>query len=209
MKKIILFSLMSMIALVTYSQNSDKGVFDNAVYTHFGYSIPGGTLKTEEAITAGLQFEFGTIFYINKLELPEKLKLGLDATFVSISGFANREMSKEENKSDSYFTAGAKLGPIVSYNFTGQWIADAFFKVHPHQFIVGETENHNFEAENQFKLGTSFGLNIRYKALMIGCEFTGAKYDFNSIINAGRSTLVTDTYSMKLPVTTISLGVNF
>ncbi len=209
MKKIIFASLIVLVSLAGFSQNSDKGVFDNAVYVRLGYALPGGTLKTEEAVTAGAQFEFGTIFYINKLSLPEKLKVGLDATFISISGFANRTTSMEDNKSDSYFTAGVKVGPCVSYNFTGQWIADAYFKVHPHQFIVGETENHNYEAANQFKLGTSFGLNVRYKALMVGCEFTGAKYDFETNIAVARSPQEVSTQAIKLPVTTLSIGVNF
>jgi len=206
-KKIILIALIAVFSFSAYSQNSDKGVFDNAVYARLGYSIPGGPLKTDETVTAGAQFEVGTIFYINKLSLPEKLKVGVDATFLSISGFANKTTSMDDNKSDSYFTAGVKVGPCVSYNFTGQWIADAFFKIHPHQFIVGETENHNHIASNQFNLGTSFGFNVRYKALMIGCEFTGAKYDFDVDVDAGTQGAVTEP--IKFPVTTLSLGVNF
>jgi hypothetical protein len=69
--------------------------------------------------------------------------------------------------------------------------------------IAGETKYYDYNAENQLKLATSFGLNVRYKAIMVGCEFTSAKYDF--VVG----TLSPDNKTIKLPVTIVSLGVNF
>lgn len=206
MKRIILIVLIAVLGISAYSQNGNKGVFDNAVYARLAYGMPGGELKTIGAVTAGGQFEVGTIFYLQKLTLPEKLKLGIDVTYLSISGVFNKKSSQDNNKTDSYFMAGAKVGPCVSYNFADEWIGDVYFKLYPHSFIAGETENHFYNAENQFKLGTSFGLNVRYKALMVGCEFTNAKYDFTITAPAK---VASGKTSVKLPVTFLSLGVNF
>jgi hypothetical protein len=210
MKKFFIISFSLFISISVFSQKTDKGVFDNAVYARLGYAFPGGDLKDAEAITAGAQFEIGTIFYINALKLPEKLKLGIDVTYASISGFANQKMLNEDNKTDSYFSAGIKLGPCLSYNFAGDWIGDVYFKIHPHQFGTGEDENHGFYANGQTKFGTSLGLNIRWKALMLGCEFTSAKYDFEvNMASSGDMPLLKENRSIKLPVTNLSLGVNF
>lgn len=206
MKKILIVAITLLMTISAFSQKSDKGVFDNAFYARVGYAIPGGDLKTSEAITAGATFEVGTIFYINALTLPEKMKLGLDVTYVSISGFANQKMSKEENKTDSYFQAGAKLGPCFSYNFADEFIGDLYFKLYPNMFGTGEDENHGYSADGQFKLGTSFGLNLRWKALMLGVEMTSNKYDFYRI-PIDSETFTSGT--IKLPATNLTLGVKF
>lgn len=208
MKKTLLFAFATILALSIYAQKGSE-VMDNPVYARLGYAMPGGDLKSMEVITAGALFEVGTIFYLNSLNLPEKLKLGVDVTYLSISGFANMKMSNDENKTDSYFTAGVKLGPAVSYNFYGEWVGDLYFKIHPHQFITGEDENFGYHAPTQTKFGTSFGLNIRWKALMLGCEFTSAKYDFEIATAPSKSALETTEKSIKLPSTNLTLGVNF
>lgn len=205
MRKIFLTLVAVSVSLIAFSQN-DKGVFDNAFYIRLGSQSPGGDLKTAEAITAGAQFEIGTIFYIKEVRLPERLKFGIDATFASISGFANRKMMNEDNKTDSYFTAGFKVGPALSYNFAGKWIADIYVKLHSHQFMTGEDENHGYHAADQKNFGTSLGLNIRWKALMLGCEYTTAKYDFDKI-PAGDNQFVKG--KITLPNTIVSLGVKF
>jgi hypothetical protein len=207
MKKIVLLAAVMALATASYSQKgSDKGVFDNAVYARIGYAFPGGDLKSDELITAGAQFEVGTIFYINALTMPEKLKLGVDVTYASITGLVNRKTMKDNNETVSYFTAGMKVGPCVSYNFAPDFVADLYFKLHPHQFITGQKADDR-EADNQFRLGTSFGLNLRWKALMVGCEFTSAKYEFKRSVAAKA---MTDSKStVKLPITNLTLGVNF
>jgi len=207
MKKIVLLAVAMVLTLASFSQKgSDKGVFDNAVYARVGYAFPGGDLKSNEVITAGAQFEVGTIFYINAVKMPEKLKLGVDVTYVSITGLVNRKTMKDNNETVSYFTAGFKVGPCLSYNFAQDCVADLYFKLHPNQFITGQ-EDAIIVADNQFKLGTSFGLNIRWKALMVGCEFTSAKYDFKN--SASAKAMTEPTSSVKLPITNLSLGVNF
>lgn len=208
MKKTLLFAFATILAFSTFAQNSSD-VLDNPFYARIGYSMPGGDLKSEEVITAGGLFEVGTIFYLNSLNLPEKMKLGIDVTYLSINGFFNKKMSDDQNKTDSYFSAGSKLGPAFSYNFYGNWVGDIYFKVHPHQFMTGEDENFGYNAPSQVKFGTSFGLNIRWKALMIGCEFVSAKYDFEIASPASKAALETIEKSIKLPSTNLTLGVNF
>lgn len=206
MKRLFLLAVAIVLAVTTFSQNSD---LDNAVYVRLGYGMPGGTFKSTLNTTAGAQFEVGTIFYLNGLKLPEKLKLGIDATFLSFSGFVDRQMMKDNNETVSYFTAGAKVGPVVSYNFAKNFVGDVYFKLHPHYFITGQ-KHEDYTADNQFKLGTSFGLNVRWKFLMVGCEFTSAKYDFvQTLVPAARLLENTQDLSLKMPVTNLSLGVNF
>ncbi len=210
MKKNVLLALALMIAGYSFGQKSadvKANVFHNTVYAHVAYGYPGGTLKTEGVLTAAAQFEVGSLFYINALPLPEKLKLGVDVTYMSISGLINKDNLSNNNQTNSYFTAGIKLGPCLSYNFAGQWVADVFVKLHPHYFITGE--QNKYDAATQFKMGSSMGLNIRYKALMLGCEFTSAKYDFTVSDLSARSVQATTSQSIKLPVTFLSLGVNF
>ncbi len=206
MKKVILLAVSILMAAYSYSQSSNN-VFDNAVYARIGYGFPGGELKTNDVVTAGGQFEVGTIFYINSIKLADKLRLGVDVTYLSITGLLNMESSQNDNKTDSYFTAGLKVGPCVSYNLTGDLIGDVYFKIYPNMFIAGETENHNYNAENQTKIGTSFGLNLRYKAVMLGFELTSNKYDFDLPV-AARTIQATETQAIKLPVSFLTLGVN-
>jgi hypothetical protein len=209
MKKILFVVFAAFLVVSANSQPvNDKGVFDNAVYIRAGYSFPGGTLKSENIITTGAQFEVGTIFYINALNLPEKLKLGIDATYLSLTGLMNREAMSKSNETVSYVTAGCKVGPCISYNFSKDWLTDIYFKLQPNYFITGQ-EDVTYTANNQFKFGTSFGMNIRWKFLMIGCEFTSAKYDFDVATSPARSNLATESKSIQLPVTNLSLGVNF
>ena len=207
MKRILTIAFSILLVTSAFSQSANSpDLLDNAIYFRAAYGFPGGDLKTNEVITTGGQFEVGSIFYLNKLKLADKLKLGIDINYLSFSGYVNMESGMEDDKSDSYFTAGAKVGPCLSYNIVDNLIADVYFKLHPHAFIVGETENHNYEADTQFKLGTSFGLNLRYKFIMVGCEFTSTKYDFELPV-AARSLQETSTKSIKLPVTFLSLGV--
>ncbi|MEI6059356.1 MAG: hypothetical protein WCR72_01545 [Bacteroidota bacterium] len=209
MKKPFLLVFAVLLAGFSFGQKgngTNTNVFSNPLYVRIGYGSPGEDLKSEKVLTAGAQFELGSIFYINAVKLPEKLKLGIDATFLSFSGLVNRDSLSKNNKTNSYFTAGVKLGPCLSYNFAGHWIADAFIKFHPQYFITGEHDK--YDAATQFKLGSSMGINIRYKALMIGCEFTSAKYDFDVATTTTRTALETTSKTIKLPVTFISLGVN-
>lgn len=206
MKKLLLIAVAAIITTVGYCQQNTTNVFDNALYARVGLGFPGGELRDNEVITAAGQFEVGTIFYINSLKTGDKFRLGLDVTYLSFTGMAHLGQLRDDNKTDSYFTAGLKAGPCASVNIVGNLMADAYFKLYPNAFIVGETENNNYEADTQFKLGTSFGFNLRYKAIMLGMEFTSAKYDFNNI-SVSRLALESSTKSIKLPVTFVSLGV--
>lgn len=199
MKKAAFFALLLVFTTMTYAQSN--GVFDNAVYLRLGYGFPGGDLKTKEVITAGAQFEAGTIFYLQSLKLHEKLKLGIDVTLAG-QGFVNQDNMFNNNQTNSYMKAGLKVGPCLSYNFAGDWIADGYFKLFPHAFGTGEHDT--YFAETQFKLGTSMGLNIRYKALILGCEMSSGKYDFE--YSGGEEP---ENVSIKLPATMLSLGVKF
>lgn len=197
-----------MFAGLSFAQkNAGNKLFHNALYARLGYAMPGGELKSGNILTAGAQFEVGNIFYINALKSPEKLKLGIDATYLSLSGFVNQDSLSANDETNSYFSAGVKIGPCLSYNFAAQWIADAYFKLEPKYFITGQKGI--YDAATQFKLGTSFGLNIRYRAVMLGCEFSSAKYDFDVASTTVKALEDTTPKSVKLPVTVLSLGVNF
>ena len=209
MKKNLVFVFTMLFAATTFGQKSgtNSDVINNAIYARIAYGYPGGTLKSEGVLTAGAQFEVGTVFYINKLSLPDELKLGVDVTYMSISGMVNKDNLVNNNQTNSYFTAGVKVGPCLSYNFAGKWIADLYFKLHPHYFITGE--QNQYDAATQLKFGTSMGLNIRYRALMLGCEFTSARYDFDVAETASRALQASTSQSIKLPATFLSIGVNF
>ncbi len=209
MKKIFLIALVTLMASLSFAQSkSDKGLITNATYVRVGYAFPGGTFKSENVLTSGAQFECGTIFYLNLRSLPEKLRLGVDVNYLSLNGFINRDSLSKNNKTVSYFTAGIKLGPCVSYNFAGNFIGDVYFKFYPHKFITGQKGE--YYAPTQTQYGTSFGLNLRWKAVMVGCEFSSASYDFEKTSNtSARMVQTVNNVSVKLPVTTLSVGVNF
>jgi hypothetical protein len=208
MKKIVLLAIALVLAISSFSQSrNNKGVFDNAVYFRVGGSFPGGDMKSAKFLTAGAQFEAGTIFYINAIKLPEQFRLGVDVTYVSVSGFYNKESLKDNNETISYFTAGSKVGPCFSYNFQGDWIIDAYIKLFPHQFITGQKDSY-WLADNQFRLGTSMGLNIRWKVLMLGWEYTSAKYKYYEA-SPSPDIFPDHTFYMTMPVTNLTLGLNF
>jgi hypothetical protein len=208
MKKLLVLTAALVLSFTSYSQQTDKGVFDHAIYARLAYGMPGSPLKTDGVIDMSGLFEAGTIFYIHALKLPGTLKLGIDVTYVSATSLFNRQDATDNNETVSYFTAGAKLGPCLSWNFAGKCIADVYYKAHPNYFITGQKDD-VYTAENQFKFGTSFGLNLRWNALMLGCEFTSASYDFSKITANKQVIAGAETEAMKIPVTNLSLGVKF
>ncbi len=205
MKKTYLFVLAVLLAGSSFSQKSKPTTdnpFKNSVYVRFGYGFVGGPMKTEKQLTAAGQFEVGSQFYLNSINLPEQMKFGIDVNYLSATGMINRDSMSKNNEGNSYFTAGVKVGPCYSYNFAPHWIADVYFKLTPNYFITGESKKGIYNADKQFKLGTSFGFNVRYKVIMIGCEFTSAKYDFKETL------IPANTSSKKLPVSFLSIGVD-
>lgn len=204
MKKITLFAIVALLSVTAFSQ---KGVFDNAVYIRPGYAFPGGDMKDGKVITHGAQFEVGTIFYISGVKLPDNMKFGIDATYMAISGYVNLDKSQNENKTDSYFRAGMKVGPCFSYNFAGNWIGDVYVKAYPHTFVTGEKENSHLDAKTQTKVGLSTGLNIRYKALVIGYEFMTGKYKFDFVDPS--MDVTSDSKNIAIPTSVLSIGVKF
>ena len=208
-KTFFLIVLCALLSAFSYGQSgtkSNQDAFANVIYVRLGYGLPGGNLKTEEVLTAGAKFEVGTLFYIRSLNLPEKFKIGVDATYLSLTGLVNKDNFINDNQTNSYFTAGLKLGPSISYNFAGSWIADVYLKVHPHYFITGE--QNKYDAPTQLKIGYSTGLNVRYKALMIGYELTSSTYTFDVETTPSRAAMETTAKKIKLPVAFLTLGVN-
>ena len=209
MKTIVLTFAFLGVTIAGQCQHGHKGVFDNAVYLRFGYSLPDGEMVTEEIITEGAGFEVGTIFYLNFLNFSDRFRVGIDATYASVGGYTNLNTLAESFASDTYYLAGLKIGPCVSYNFAGRWIVDATFKIHPHRLGAVEDFNHGYRPVSHNEYGSALGFNLRWRALMLGCEMTSAKYDFEITRSTDRSSDVTENKTVKLPATVLTIGFNF
>jgi len=209
MKTLALTLSLLAVTIASHSQHGHKGVFDNAVYLRFGYALPTGEMVTEEVIAQGAGFEVGTIFYFNFLNFSDRFRVGLDATYASVGGYTNLDALAESFASDTYYLAGLKLGPCVSYNFGGRWIVDATFKIHPHRLGAVEDYNHGYHPLSHNEYGSALGFNLRWRALMLGCEMTSAKYDFEITRQTDQSLDITEKKTVKLPATTMTIGFNF
>lgn len=224
MKKIILIFLATFISVSVYSQDFESGDLKKRTYFRVGYSIPSWNyygfedadhFKTELGAISryGANFEVGSIFMLNGIDLGPGLRFGINVDYLSLKV---QVFKLHEDVHLYNIFLGSKIGPSFTYQPTKALAFDIFAKINPvwfggileWQHDVGPLKGH----EKYLHLMYSFGINIRVYALIIGFE-----YDIGSMSLLS----TTDEYfpnfgeneagnkKIPMPGCNITIGLNF
>ncbi len=177
MIKYYLFIVFFFIATSVYSQ----GDLDKILYLRIGYSKPSQKYGGVDDANAwnvvkrnGICGEVGHIFILNSLPLADNLRFGINVDW--LSGYYHSLMSDLYKK--RFFAIGSKVGPSLSYSPVDKLVFDTYIKINPvwassliaSEEHVGAGEDYQFNF-GFFGLGYSFGINVRYKILILGFDF--------------------------------------
>ncbi|PPL04688.1 hypothetical protein [Parapedobacter indicus] len=187
-------------------KESDFGKF----YVRLGVSIPQGafgkafdlSVPLYENISKnggvgadlGVNAEIGKYFFFHEDPINDLFKVGLDAAFFSF-GY-NMGKSKphpdEEAEAFDFVTGAVKLGPVVSFNVSGDFYADVFFKLAPTALLSFEPPYHfkggiyepdaevlyfNTDEKVNFAFKTDFGINLRYRRVTLTASYESGTFN--------------------------------
>lgn len=177
MKKIFILLFVLSISYPTFAQD-DIGL-ENSFYFRFGYSKPTTAYfgiedqsVWDDAKRTGGMFELGSIFMINSLPLADGLRLGINVDYVDLT-FHQFEILND-NLTLRTLQISSKVGPSLSYSPVDKLVFDVYFKANIPW--VGGLWIDYFDIEDDgfvgyLGFGYSTGINIRYRAMMIGFEY--------------------------------------
>ncbi|MCK9618040.1 MAG: hypothetical protein M0R21_09430 [Lentimicrobiaceae bacterium] len=192
MKKLLclLFFLLSVSVSFSYAQ------IKNGFYVREGFAIPVGKFTTTQrqgvwdntfpgVSFVGYTFEFGKHFYIGDAFLNDKLRFGIDATFISYNLFFGKKLESWDDNSDinCYSFLGQKAGPIVTFNLDKKKYLDFGFRLTPTiAYYFGEYDMDIWGR----RINKEVLLNYRWKFLMISLQFNIGKINFNDFNGDGQ-----------------------
>lgn len=170
----------------------DSGDLENKFYFRFGYSQPTKTyLGVDNDVfwdyysRGGGVFELGQIFILNRIPLPDGLRIGINADYAEFT--YNQLTNIEEDLVLGIFKISSKVGPSLSYNPVNDLVLDIFIKAKiPWSGAIASVSNDFDDVYlGIFGFGFSTGFNIRYKFIMAGFEFNKDQMKFENVDNPG------------------------
>ncbi len=203
MKKII-FTITTVLLLLNTAIAQDA--LSNKFYFRYAISSPMdgyynyGDWEIEDFTNKkGGAIEFGSIFYLNSLDLGSKAKLGIDVNYFSASkhtlGMENIEIDLDFGLGGGgsvsisfpdykFYNFGSKVGLLFSYNIWDKLNADVYAKANP---IWANIAIMDYKDDSPLTYHTgfvgfkySFGLNVRYDFIMLGAELNMGKLKYQS-----------------------------
>ncbi|MCP4312258.1 MAG: hypothetical protein GY790_13415 [Bacteroidetes bacterium] len=189
MKKTFLSFIFLGISLFSLAQNS--GDLENIFYLRFGYSQPTKSYFGidddtfwEDFSRRGGTFELGHIFMLNRIQLSDGLRIGINADYAE---FSYHELTnKSEDLALGLFKISSKIGPTISYSPVTDLVFDVFIKVKiPWIGVVADVPDFDDTFLGTMGLGYSTGFNVRYRFIMAGFEFNMDQMKFENIDEPG------------------------
>lgn len=205
MKKII-FTITTVLLLLNTAIAQDA--LSNKFYFRYAISSPMdgyynyGDWEIEDFTNKkGGAIEFGSIFYLNSLDLGPKAKLGIDVNYFSAS---KHTLGGEDFEIDldfgsgldfgsisfgipeyNFYNLGSKVGLLFSYNIWDKLNADIFAKANPIWANIAILDIKEEDSPLTYYTGFmglkySFGLNVRYDFIMLGAELNMGKLKYRS-----------------------------
>ncbi|MBN2648410.1 MAG: hypothetical protein JXR50_01570 [Prolixibacteraceae bacterium] len=185
MKKILFTTLCFCLALLSVAQ--EQGIDSKKTYLKIGMSSLGANIfglndgpdknmkkkAFEDLKINAYNFEFGSLYGINMIELGDQFQVGIDVNYLTVNFFQLAEEDETDAEKVSNFAIGSAIGPVFTYAPTNSIELDAFFKVNP-TWIAG-----NIDSSNDQKYGYlgfegmkyKIGFNARFDILMLSAEF--------------------------------------
>lgn len=185
MKKIIIIFLAISMSTIIYAQDEGRGL-DNRFYFRLGYSQPANSyLGWSESPyldyleRTGWVFELGSIFIINKLDLADGLRLGINVDYLEVT---YHQFTYNNNFEEDILFMGqvsSKVGPSLSFNPVSRLVLDAFVKakipwVGAAYFSADDPDLDEESFLGTMGFGFSTGLNIRFGVLIVGFDYSSS-----------------------------------
>ncbi len=190
MRKLAVIIIALLLSLVSYSQKfhsprkSNVDDIKNRFYIRAGISTPAwkyygfknaNELKQQLDVESkiGANFEFGSIFMINKINLGRGLRFGINADYLSLKA---QVFNLSGSKNIYNLFIGSKVGPSLTYMPEKGLSFDIFAKLNPIWAGSIYYNHQDFEAGLDTYLGYvqlmySFGINVKLAFLMVGFEY--------------------------------------
>jgi hypothetical protein len=166
---------------------------------HFG-NVPNTKINTFRQMydgnaglgaTNGFMLEFGAINYFKNQHKYKRLKTGLDYSF---STSYNKQWLSRMGTGwrganfKPFFFLDFKIGPTMTFKISENLLFDAYYKLAPTISYGGHFyyENKpfvndyiNIKGEFGYGIKNSFGLNLKYKRLILGLEYNLGRLYYN------------------------------
>jgi len=220
MRKFTILLITAFISISVIAQDD----FDNRFYFRFGYSNPSWTQFgftesdwADGVKKSGFMGEIGTIFMLNSIPMPDKMKLGIDVDYLS---FYWNQFSFHENGIDTDIGTmrfDSKVGPSFTYNPVSKLTFDVYVKADL-SWVTATVVVYNNDADDYdgYADGTIFGfstgLNVRYSILMLGFEFNTISPKLENVDHDGQyigNMNEEGDDKSPLPSMNFTLGLNF
>lgn len=194
-----------------------------------GEKLTGGTF---EDFNTGSYFEIGSFFYVDDILKHDKMKVGIDATFLSVQynlckysyhmpGIVKDEsVDKEVSVKYHSLIPALKLGLVYSYSpaenlaFDACIRANGVYAVNYHEFSYtyngkedASVEENVDDTYSAFNLKPSFEINARYSVLALGCEYRPGMLKYSDMDS--QSGNFVETYKMRANSLIIKFGLAF
>ena len=184
-------------------------------YIAFGYRTAVGSLGKSVSEDgwggkSGFGIDVGKQWKIADLQI-DGLSMGIDASFIKFDMlFLDKELynSSIYNDSGVLTTGGTYIGAYVSYNVPNtDFIFDLIYKVGFNYMYYHYNFRDNYNASaSGFALRNNFGVNLRYKVLMINMGFDWAGttkdidiiYDYETVYTYKDTRIPTGMFKMSL-----------
>jgi len=179
MKKLFVLTFVALMSIPSFAQ--DDSDLENQFYFRFGWSSPSWTSfgvdgkddYPDDARRFGGVFEMGSIFMINRLKIADRLRLGINVDYLSISAHA---FDISDNLNIYNLCIGSKVGPSLSYSPVKSLTFDVFAKINPVWIAGTGLDAGDMDEDEDVFIGYlgmkySLGVNIRWAILIFGFEY--------------------------------------
>lgn len=221
MKKLITAFVVLSISLTCFAQggsepDQNSGDLDNQFYFRFGFSDPIGNYLGfgdiwDEISRFGTSFELGSIFMLNGIPMPDGLRLGVNADYLSTTFHRLTPDAIDERL--MVWKLGAKVGLSLSYSPVQSLVFDTYIKAHIPAIALMWVEDY---IEDLYiatgGIGIATGINVRYSFLMVGFEFHNGTMRFEDADDPGDYIEIPDGeggYTDKIPLPTVNFIIGF
>lgn len=162
-------------------QDNFKSTFNNAIPAESNLSKSGGL-----GAKSGFVLDLGSYIYVHKQPITDKIKAGLDFTFLSFT-YNKANFGKDDNNeliTPTFFTISSKLGPLCTYNFADAAMVDVYFKIAPTYLFVSGVDYAIGNDKNLQLLPEDIGFGVKWNTGMTfhyGIGSFSVCYDFGKV----------------------------
>ncbi|MEI6900263.1 MAG: hypothetical protein WCL00_10310 [Bacteroidota bacterium] len=166
----------------------------------------------------GPAMDLGFLIYLGPSFANNYVRVGIDATFLSIwFTTTNPVLSQEAKYEHQYYFGGQKFGPIITVNPIDKLLIDISYKInanfgyhydewkdttynsgYPH-YLTGGLSNAQYSKFGINLLGQEFSMNIRYSIMLFGFQYNMGTMTFDNFDSARtKEKIRIDTYRVMI-----------